>query len=163
MLKKYRLEIKVIAGVVISIVLMYLAFISAVINSKKIDAIYIAHYGMGNMRAEYKIDLKNKMFWENTLNKELIIRDEGAPNEGYVWGHELSFTAINKFNYDSMMHGIHYLNEYYTNNILHGHQWHMIIYYSDGTEKNVIGDNNYPEMYDMLEQDFLNLVGKDIF
>jgi len=133
---------------------------------KKINEIYVYHSELGLHSPEYKIDLKNKQFWEfvcDWSNKELRIRDSSSENEGFTYVCDLDQEKIDDFIRKSSRYGFTlWDNSYYNNNIEDGHQWGIIITYFDSSQYKITGSNEYPETWDKMLKAFEDLTGSDI-
>jgi hypothetical protein len=132
---------------------------------KPIDVIYIYHEAFGQRYPEYKIDLKNKQFWEFTSDgyDNFITRDSSAENEGFTFVCSLNEEKIETFILKSSRYGFtKWKNTYKNKNILDGHQWGITILFSDSTKKEIIGSNKYPETWNEMYDTFESLTGKNI-
>jgi hypothetical protein len=132
---------------------------------KPIDVIYIYHEGFGQRYPEYKIDLKNRKFWEFTSDgyENFIARDSSAENEGFTFVCSLDDDKIETFILDSSRYGFTKWKKSYKNNkILDGHQWGITIMFSDSTKKEIIGSNKYPKTWNDMYDTFENLTGKKV-
>lgn len=132
---------------------------------KPIDIIYIYHEAFGQRYPEYKIDLKNKKFWEFTSDgyENYIARDSSSENEGFTFVCSLDDDKIERFILDSSRYGFTKWKKSYRNNkILDGHQWGITIMFSDSTKKEIIGSNKYPKTWNDMYDTFENLTGKKV-
>ena len=132
---------------------------------KPVDAIYVYHEGFGQRFPEYKIDLKNKEFWEFTsdVGANYIARDPSSKNEGFTLICNLEDDNIETFIQDSSRYGFTTWNESYTNDsVVDGHQWGITILFSDSTKKEITGSNKYPKTWNDMYDAFENLTGEDI-
>ena len=70
------------------------------------DAIYIYHSGFGMTTPEYKIDLKEKKFYEysSEISANYVPRDENAENEGFSFVSDLDEEKIENFIQSSALH-----------------------------------------------------------
>lgn len=150
---------KIIIRIIICVVALFILYISIMYHACKIDSIYIAHMEMGKVYVQYKVDLVNNMYWEN--RKEYPVGEDC--DDRFVLVTELEKEAVIGFRFASLFHGINFWKEQYLlDGVYDGHQWKMIITYSDGREKCIYGSNSYPSTYEELKQDFINLTGQDI-
>lgn len=132
---------------------------------KPIDVIYIYHESFGQRYPEYKIDLKNKQFWEFTSEgyENFIARDSSAENEGFTFVCSLDEDKIEGFILKSSRYGFtSWENTYKNDNIVDGHQWGITIFFSDSTKKEIIGSNKYPITWNEMYDTFENLTDKNI-
>lgn len=158
---KRRVGGKSIIRIIIGMAFLFILSVGIMYHKYRIDSIYIAHMEMGKIYVQYKIDLVNNMYWEDTENYS--VGNRNAQDEGFIWGMELGKADIIGFRFASLLHGINFWKKQYLfEGVKDGHQWEMIINYSDGREKHIYGSNRYPSTYDELKQDFINLTGKDI-
>jgi hypothetical protein len=127
------------------------------------DVIYICHYHIFKPGLEYKIDLKNKTFWEyNSITKGKQ-RHETAKNEGYDFVENLTNDKISAFLSNADKYGFeNWKKEYINPNIDGGHQWLITITFHDGTVKIVQGNNQYPKTWNEMNLALKKLTGKDI-
>ena len=134
-------------------------------NQKAIDEIYIYHSAFGQKFPEYKIDFKNQALWEFTSDccENYIPRDSSLENEGFQFVKELSEYKIEKFLAESDKYRLTAWQEHYENNsIMDGHQWGMIITFSDASTLKVFGSNEYPDNWKNMGLAFKNLTDLDI-
>ncbi len=132
---------------------------------KPIDLIYVYHEAFGQRFPEYKIDLKNKQFWEFTSNgyENFVARDSSAKNEGFTFVYDLSEDKIETFILESSRYGFtNWKGTYKNNNILDGHQWGITIMFSDSTKKEISGSNQYPKTWNKMYDVFENLTSKNV-
>ena len=132
-------------------------------DQKPIDIVYVYHEGFGQRFPEYKIDLKNKKFWEFTSEgyENYTARDSSSENEGFTFVCNLEDDKIETFIQDSSKYGFTNWNESYKDySIVDGHQWGITIMFSDSTKKEIMGSNEYPETWNDLNDAFETLTGK---
>lgn len=101
--------------------------------------IYIYHEAFGQRYPEYKIDLKNKKFWEFTSDgyENYIARDSSVENEGFTFVCSLDDDKIETFILDSSRYGFTKWKKSYRNNkILDGHQWGITIVFRFHKKRN---------------------------
>ena len=132
---------------------------------KPIDLIYVYHEAFGQRFPEYKVDIKNKQFWEFISNsyENFVARDTTSKNEGFTFVCSLSEDKIETFILESSRNGFtNWKDTYENDNILDGHQWGIIIMFSDSTKKEISGSNQYPETWNKMFEAFENLTGENI-
>jgi hypothetical protein len=132
---------------------------------KPIDLIYVYHEAFGKRFPEYKIDIKNKQFLEFISNshENFVARDASSKNEGFTLVSSLSEDKIETFILESSRNGFtKWKDTYENNNILDGHQWGIIIMFSDSTQKTISGSNQYPETWNKMYDVFEKFTGKNI-
>jgi hypothetical protein len=133
---------------------------------KPIDDIYIYHSEFGQRFLEYKVDLRNKSFWEFNAQagSNFLVRDSSASNEGYTFVCNLTDEKISAFNRESARYGFTWWNDNYENNyVMDGHQWGITITFSDSTIKTISGSNRYPKTWDKMYDVFEDLAGENLF
>ena len=121
---------------------------------KEIDVIYVYHSGFGQRTPEYKIDLKEKKFYEysSEISANYVPRDKNAKNEGFSFISDLDEENIANFIRSSARYGFTKWEDKYVNpHANDGHQWGVRIVFADKTEKQIYGSNKYPHTYkDMI-------------
>ena len=124
--------------------------------------IYVCQYHIFRPKLEYKIDLKNKLFWEyNVLNGKQ--RNKDAKNEGFSFVKKLTDDKIETFLYDVDKNEFDsWRTEYIDPNMDGGHQWRITITFDNGTIKNIQGSNQYPLTWNEMSLALKYLTGKDI-
>ena len=133
---------------------------------KDIDTIYYCHWAvfraMGDTTA-YKIDLKNKAFYEITTEAENS-SDRWGTDDGdvdFVLVSSLQGEDIDTFFRQTARHGFtHWARFYQDHTVLDGATWNEKIVFSDGTIKESSGTNKYPETWGDIMQDFEDLTGR---
>ena len=120
---------------------------------KKIDEIYVYRGNRFAPVPTYKIDLKNQKFFEylwSALPEYRFVRD-------------LSAEKIEEFLRESARCEFTEWKERYTNiNVADGHQWKIIVTFSDSSSITSEGGNKYPETWDGMYAALENLTGENI-
>ena len=132
---------------------------------KDIDVIYIEHGGFDMQTSEYKIDLKEKKFYQYISKgfETHIPRDKSAENEGFSFVSDLDEENIATFIRSSARYGFtKWKDKYDDPNVEDGHQWGIRIVFADGTEKQVYGSNKYPQTYEKMADAFQQLTDTKI-
>ena len=132
---------------------------------KDINIIYIFHSGFGMRYPEYKIDIKNKKFWEYNINNmgDYKKRNNLSENEGFLFVKDLENEAIQIFiNEATKLEFLLWEETYINMNMFDGHQWGITIIFSDSSEKCIYGSNEYPETWGEMREVFKNLTDENV-
>jgi len=126
------------------------------------DIIYVCHYHIFKPYIEYKIDLKNKIFWAYSVAKSGNPRNEADKNEGYDFVGYLDNDKIITFLSDAAQNRFdEWEKEYINPDIDGGRMWSIAITFDDGTIKTIQGSNQYPKSWNEMNLAFKHLTGKD--
>ena len=126
------------------------------------DIIYVCQYHIFKPYIEYKIDLKNKIFWTYSVAESGKPRNKMDKNEGYNFVEYLYDDEITAFLSDAIKNGfIDWEKEYINPDIDGGHQWSISITFDDGSVKIIQGSNQYPKQWNEMDLAFQHLTGKD--
>ena len=129
---------------------------------RDISNIYIYHCGGGSRPyEEYKIDFKNNKFTILYRGGYTGRIDEVKKDSPVV--KSLSDSSIDEFFEAKKEYGFdNWENEYINNAFEDGHEWGIVIDYSDGNKKEIKGSNAYPETWDEMFVAFENLTGENV-
>ena len=114
---------------------------------------------------DYKVDLKNKEFWEfsKAYSVPYVPRDASAPNEGFTFADDLQDDKIKTFLSEAAQAGFVNWAENYPPHATDSEWWDITVLFSDGTTKEMtMGAGNYPDTWDIMRDAFKNLTGEDI-
>ncbi|RUS41945.1 hypothetical protein [Cohnella sp. AR92] len=129
-----------------------------------VSQIYVYHSSEGIRDTEYNIDFVERKFYKYTLNFDNPIeRDSSLKNDGYDNVINLSDEKIQNFlkkanKYDFL----DWKEKYIDNQIEDGHQWGIIITFSNGRKHEIEGSNKYPSTWDDMYSEFEKLTGTNI-
>ena len=140
------------------IILMILLSGCTKLNKNEIEVICVRNGYMQNYY-EDKIDIKNKQY----LRAGPLKGSETV--EHYTFICDLEDDRIADFLSAVKDYGfLSWKEEYLPKGIIHdGHQWGIVIVFSDGTEKGIYGDNRYPDTWDEMSIAYEDLTGHIIF
>jgi len=122
-----------------------------------IEVIVVRNYFFDNQYID-RIDLKNKEYWKAGPIKTSLSEVE------YTFVCDLEDNKITDFLRAAQAYGfLSWEEEYLPEGIIYdGHQWGIVIHFSDSTEKGMYGDNSYPETWDEMYKAFKDLTGSVI-
>ncbi len=141
-------------GILVFLILYY-SFI--LLNQKEINKINVTYSAFGVVEADFLYDLQNKEYWYFSP-KEHESRDRNAENQGYEFIDHLEDENIVRFLITARLYGFTHWRESYNNeSIMDGDQWHIKIYFADGTAKDIYGSNAYPLTYEPMQDAFNEL------
>jgi hypothetical protein len=132
-------------------------------EENKMDIIYVCHFRAINRYIEYKIDLKNKIFWKyNMAEHNLERRNETAKNEGYDFAGNLTDDKITAFVSEANKNLFGSWKKIYTNpDVDGGHWWSIEITFKDRAVKQISGSNAYPKTWNGMNLALKHLTGED--
>ncbi len=132
----------------------------------QIARIDVRHSSFGMTEIEYRIDLEDGSFWIYEISSDYENyepRNSDAENEGFTLVSELSDEEVEDFLEQCDRYNIaKWKSQYMNDDICDGHQWGMIILFTDGTHKEISGSNAYPGTWDEMREAFEDLTGEDI-
>lgn len=133
-------------------------------DGMKIESIYISRTSGMQTGPSYKIDLKNGKVWVYMVhpNYKYRMRNESAANEGYYFVKDLESKKIDYFLEECKEYGFEEWENYYAPENgapMDGLHWFIDIIYSDGTKKEIHGNEAYPETWNEMNDAFEHLTG----
>ncbi|MDR0793614.1 MAG: hypothetical protein LBE82_09930 [Chitinophagaceae bacterium] len=124
------------------------------------NSIYVCHYQAADRFLEYKIGLKNKIFWKYSM--EAHRNQPRNENEGYDFGTQLTDNKIVVFLSEATKAGFENWKEVYNMPIVAGgHWWDIDIAFSNGIIKKIHGCNGYPKTWNEMNLALKNLTGEE--
>lgn len=116
----------------------------------------ILHGSFGQIESQYILS-----FEENTLNCHYSDRSQDA--EDWEENVSLDGEAIEDFLQSQAVAAmLEWGPIYYNLSAFDGHQWGIVLTFSDGTTRELVGSNAYPESWDLLYDALIKLTGKNI-
>jgi len=130
----------------------------------KVGQIYIYHSSFGMRNMEYNIDFIGKKFYKYIRNIDNTTeRDSSLQNDGYDDVIDLSDKKIQRFLKKANKYGfLDWKEEYVDDQISDGHQWGIIISFTDGRKHEIKGSNKYPSTWDEMYSEFETLTGTNL-
>lgn len=133
-------------------------------ETSELCSIQVSHGSFGFVDTEYLLDLENRILWSFSAdpweNEEE--RDPEGENQGFQTSEPLDPEALEEFQASSALQDALTWSSIYIGNAADGHQWRIVFTFSDGTTRELIGSNAYPESWDLLYDALIKLTGKNI-
>ena len=132
------------------------------ITHGSITKIYIYHCSESSIPfEEYEIDFSQKKFTILVRGGFIGMTNEVKKDNPTI--KILEDESINAFLLTAQEKGFTEWEKFYDNDVVDGgHQWGILVSFSDGTEKEIRGSNAYPETWNEICDAFQNLTGENI-
>lgn len=132
----------------------------------EISRIDVRHSSFGRTECEFRIELDEKSFrtFMSVPDFEHYEpRDAEAENEGFTYVCALSETDMETFlDQCNRLGFLDWQDKYIEVGLCDGHQWGITVLFKDGTTKEIIGSNAYPDTWNEMAEAFLKLTDENV-